>query len=185
MTDEFIGTESLLALSADLTDAADHVRGGYHLGNAAKADGVRCGCDSAACAPGAGHGRYAGGELMHTNGPWNAGFYTGMELPFNICAPDGRVIATVKSEHDRSRIVACVNACAGIPTDWLEQCASNKENDPEIIDKVVAELKQQRDELLEAAQPALEALEDLAEYSSTRKAEQITALRAAIAKVKP
>jgi hypothetical protein len=36
MTEEFIGTESLLALSADLAESAEHVRGGYHLGNAAK-----------------------------------------------------------------------------------------------------------------------------------------------------
>lgn len=35
MTEEFIGTESLLALSADLAESAEHVRGGYHLGQAA------------------------------------------------------------------------------------------------------------------------------------------------------
>lgn len=35
-TEEFIGTESLLKLAAGLSEATGHVRGGYHLGNAAK-----------------------------------------------------------------------------------------------------------------------------------------------------
>ena len=36
MTEDFIGTESLLSLAADLAESAEHVRGGFHLGNAAK-----------------------------------------------------------------------------------------------------------------------------------------------------
>lgn len=36
MAEEFQGTESLLALAAGLSESAVHVRGGYHLGNAAK-----------------------------------------------------------------------------------------------------------------------------------------------------
>lgn len=36
MAEEFQGTDSLLALAAGLSESAVHVRGGYHLGNAAK-----------------------------------------------------------------------------------------------------------------------------------------------------
>jgi hypothetical protein len=55
----------------------------------------------------------------HTPEPWNPGFCT--DDGFNICANDnGRVIATAKHIDDRNRIVACVNACAGLQTEDLE-----------------------------------------------------------------
>ena len=62
------------------------------------------------------------------------------------------------------RIVACVNACAGIGTEWLEKNAAMLQSIVGDIQNVSCQLddtKAQRDELLAAAKAALEHLPDL------------------------
>ncbi len=53
------------------------------------------------------------------------------------------------TEANARRIVACVNACAGVPTEWLEN-----EKSPVFLGAPIGdrfrELEQQRDELVEA-----------------------------------
>ncbi len=56
----------------------------------------------------------------------------------------GRISYPEMSEEDANRIVACVNACAGISTDALEEAARTGK-------RVAEMLQQQRDELLAAA----------------------------------
>ena len=116
---------------------------------------------------------------QHTPEPWSSGFYTAAEFPFNICAPDGRVLATVKGEQDRRRIVACVNACAGIPIGELE--LSRRGSGLRDV-AVVHQATTQRDELL----AALREIRLLASYErGTEDANIHEIARAAIAKVEP
>ena len=64
----------------------------------------------------------------HTIEPW---FYTGSDI-WNL-VPDNNGEATQDlianaSENDARRIVACVNACAGIETETIESVDSEKIN---------------------------------------------------------
>lgn len=58
------------------------------------------------------------------------------------------------AEYNARRIVACVNACSGLPTEELERIATRAPF------TAYAELKQQRDELLEALKFAQMLLAD-------------------------
>lgn len=60
-----------------------------------------------------------------------------------------------RQDETARRIVSCLNACAGIPTETLE--AGSMETTREVLS--AAELKQQRDELLTALQESKETLE--------------------------
>jgi hypothetical protein len=51
---------------------------------------------------------------QHTPEPWHDGEAAGLVLGSNDEA------VAIAHDHDRPRIVACVNACAGIPTEKLE-----------------------------------------------------------------
>lgn len=78
----------------------------------------------------------------HTQGPWryvHAPGYCG-----ELIAQDGTTIAEFvvePSSANARRIVACVNACDGIPTAWIEGGAAD------ILEHSIALIKQ-RDELL-------------------------------------
>lgn len=111
--------------------------------------------------------------MEHTKEPWAPGFYMGTEFPFNIVAPDGRVLATIKGEQDRRRIVACVNACRDMSTMYLEQCGPLRRNE---AGESIAELIQRRDELLAAA---------IKVNALSIQTDAHRELRAAIAAVKP
>ena len=81
-------------------------------------------------------------KTEHTPEPWsygedNDGWYV---------EKDRLQIAHGLSEEDARRIVACVNACAGIPTEVLERYKLG------IIGVDYKLTKQQRDELLAAAE---------------------------------
>ena len=87
-------------------------------------------------------------KTEHTQEPWsygedNDGWYV---------EKDGLQIAHGLTEEDARRIVACVNACAGIPTDVLED---------ESILKADADLRIQREELEKQRDELLAALERL------------------------
>lgn len=91
---------------------------------------------------------------------------------------NGEMLPARQREIGR-RIVACVNACAGVPTEALEIYKRPAFHEAW---KILAEVEQQRDELLAQlieADAALE-LEGLDKDGSTRKP-----IRAAIAKAKP
>ena len=103
----------------------------------------------------------------HTKGPWKAiGF-----LVFLGNAGGFDLRHCPAPEANARRIVSCVNACEGIPTDALECEAGN-------IVKVAGSLMKQRDQLLAAIEEALEAGGD-GDWQSARKA-----LSAATASVK-
>ena len=81
-------------------------------------------------------------KTEHTQEPWsygedNDGWYV---------EKDGLQIAHGLTEEDARRIVACVNACAGLPTEVLERYKLG------VIGVDYKLTKQQRDELLAAAE---------------------------------
>lgn len=150
----------------------------------------------------------------HTKEPWAPGFYMGTEYPFNIVAPDGRVLATVRGEQDRHRIVACVNACAGIPTNALIAAGQSAVMALRPVDELVAEnqrliadlgtacqevkterrlsfrdqvadLEQQRNDLLAASQAVIGRWDTPLWKDVPATAGFINELRAAVARVKP
>lgn len=92
--------------------------------------------------------------MEHTKEPWITKANEVDEHCFEVMS-DGWYVATThdgcdgeqNAEANARRIVACVNALAGVPTEWLEGFTLSN------IDNVVQEnagLKQQRDELLAA-----------------------------------
>ncbi|WP_279501635.1 hypothetical protein [Aeromonas veronii] len=81
-----------------------------------------------------------------------------------ILGPESVYIATVKDPATRRRIVACVNACRGLPTDELEQKGLVAAVGTQLL-----EADRQRDELLEA----LEALFHEASQQNLRKANDV------------
>lgn len=114
------------------------------------------------------------------------------EKTITLTGPNGKVIFTgyvsLKEEISARRIVACVNACAGIPTDKLE--AGSLETVKEIFSS--AEYKQQRDELLAALKHADEFITNGIEFGFIRIPDKDTPdparetpgiVKAAIAKV--
>jgi hypothetical protein len=122
------------------------------------------------------HGEREKAAEMHTPEPWRFN-----EAQADIDGQNGEAIAVCYWNDDDGegallngrRIVACVNACAGIPTDHLERC-----NAIGAVDEILKErnaLKQQRDELLLAL---IDIIENGLSTSRIRKA------REAIAKVK-
>lgn len=95
--------------------------------------------------------------MTHTKEPWSLGEEDRHgDTPIN--AADWRSLALVvtRMHGDKDqcpdgvanarRIVACVNACAGIPTDTLELVSSFEQAGI----KTIREMERQRDELLEA-----------------------------------
>ena len=105
-------------------------------------------------------------ESKHTPEPWEFGY--GQTREFGMClgiglnsAPDWHVVAVVSpadsvnhaDEANARRIVACVNACAGIPDEQLYDqepgclLSAMVEQEQEIMT-----ITKQRDELLKAAE---------------------------------
>lgn len=96
-------------------------------------------------------------ENKHTPEPWRAN-----ELQADIDGRNGEAVAVCYCNDDNGddaianarRIVACVNSCAGIPTDWLESgtvgCLKNVRDERDMYLK-------QRDELLAALDGLLKA----------------------------
>ena len=90
-------------------------------------------------------------SAKHTKGPWRYDHEPG--YCGELIAQDGTTIAEFVDEPSLAnarRIVACVNACDGIPTAWLEGGAAD------ILEHSIALIKQ-RNELLEALQLILTA----------------------------
>ena len=115
-------------------------------------------------------------KTEHTPEPWsygedNDGWYV---------EKDGLQIAHGLSEEDARRIVACVNACAGLPTEVLERYKLG------VIGVDYKSTKQQRDELLAALERSLESFEYIAKYGNSCGHSQlrIPDLKAVIASVK-
>lgn len=103
--------------------------------------------------------------MSHTPEPWHAGDNSTI-----IYANDGFAVANATVFHGRSepdtsvanarRIVACVNACAGIPTERLEAMHRG----PADLMPMYARLEQQRDELLTICEELQESAEYWSEY---------------------
>ena len=94
-----------------------------------------------------------------------------------------RTATAEPGDENSRRIVACVNACAEIPTEELErQCSSRYIVSKTDLVRMVNEATKQRDELLVAARIALRCLI----YSRDKAFNQdaIVAINAAIASVK-
>ena len=85
-----------------------------------------------------------------------------------------------RQDETERRVSACVNACAGIPTEVLERYKLG------IIGVDYKLTKQQRDELLAALERSLESFEYIAKYGNSFGHSQlrIPDLKAVIASVK-
>ncbi len=59
-------------------------------------------------------------QEAHTQGPWRFVPWHIEEGSSAVRAPDGHLICSTASDANARRIVACVNALAGIPTDAIE-----------------------------------------------------------------
>lgn len=128
--------------------------------------------------------------MSHTKEPWKYGkeltARSGEWLISMDAGDRGRGIpicetrpASGDEQANARRIVACVNACAGIPTEQLESGEARSVRD-ELAD--IAMLEKQRDELLDA----LERMVRLLEIEDARLANfgEVEAARATIASVK-
>ncbi len=91
----------------------------------------------------------------------------------------------VSAEANARRIVACVNACAGISTEALESEGSAVMGWNRTASKLIRATKQ-REELLAALERSLESFEYIAKYGNSCGHSQlrIPDLKAAIASVK-
>ena len=130
---------------------------------------------------------------QHTPEPWVFG--NGQTKQFGMClgiglntAPDWLVVAVVSpvesvNDVDKAnarRIVACVNACAGTPTEELEIIIDAGETMKICFDR----LTKQRDDLLAAGRDVVNRWDSPLWKDQPHTAEFIDALREAIASVK-
>lgn len=122
----------------------------------------------------------------HTKEPWKAvtdcpGKCCWHIEPVNVEFPRwfDRINLPEISESDARRIVACVNACAGIPTGMLIAAGQSAVIALRPIDEVIAE----RDELLAAAQSVIDRWDTPLWKDVPATAEYINKLREAVAKV--
>ena len=123
--------------------------------------------------------------MSHTPEPWEV-WTSNSHIRISSCGRDGDVCcATIASDGmavlsisiaDAERIVACVNACAGISTEALEEAARSGKRVSEM-------LLQQRDDLLRALKGLVD-LDDGDESFAWDYEAEFEAGRAAIAKVK-
>ena len=110
-------------------------------------------------------------ESKHTPEPWEFGY--GQTREFGMClgiglnsVPDWHVVAVVSpadsvnhaDEANARRIVACVNACAGIETGHLEKYGL-----PDFAQKI-SDLREQRDELLAALKRFMDSHEECTDF---------------------
>ena len=110
-------------------------------------------------------------ENKHTPEPWVFGY--GQTREFGMClgiglnsVPDWHVVAVVSpadsvnhaDEANARRIVACVNACAGIETGHLEKYGL-----PDFAQKI-SDLREQRDELLAALKRFMDSHEECTDF---------------------
>ena len=125
-------------------------------------------------------------ENKHTPEPWRTDAECG--FPQDIHDSKGNLFLRCGSDFDNEiygeanarRIVACVNACAGLPTEVLERYKLG------VIGVDYKSTKQQRDELLAALERSLESFEYIAKYGNSCGHSQlrIPDLKAVIASVK-
>ena len=132
--------------------------------------------------------------MSHTKEPWATEYRkTALgQYSQEVFDSEGQVIASMawypvkvsetttatNREANARRIVACVNACAGIPTEALEDGSARAERDQlrEMTGGTFYEIKKQRDELMKALEHQCEVLNR--NGYSTNKAQE------AIARVK-
>lgn len=88
----------------------------------------------------------------HTKEPWYLSQNGSSVMAKLAEMTNAHVAEILHNDEDARRIVACVNVCAGIPTDVLEAMPSG----PASLLPMYAQIEQQRDKLL----AALEAIAD-------------------------
>jgi len=77
-----------------------------------------------------------------------------------IVENDQATFAAIYKDEDARRIVACVNACAGIDTELLEIIEDNDKT----LAGVIANVEKQRDELLAAFQRFMDSHEECTDF---------------------
>lgn len=132
---------------------------------------------------------YSCGAIFQERGSVSIARTHGAEL-FQGAMTDRDAISE-RIKEDARRIVACVNACRGLPTDELEQkgLIAAVGSDLLELDGQLAEIKQQRDELLAALEDIIAYNVQYAtdKYGDASKAETMSCVqrsRAAISKAK-
>lgn len=109
----------------------------------------------------------------HTKEPWSVAGIADEMIVAKVSELAHAHIATIHHNgNDSRRIVACVNACRGLPTDELEQKGLVAAVGTQLLD-----VEQQRDELLAA-------LKEIAGCDPHHQSSAGTIARAAIAKAK-
>lgn len=108
--------------------------------------------------------------IEHTKEPWVFDQYGNVNVNGETIRTMGFALSSCKTSISNSRrIVACVNACAGIPTEHLE--AAGKSAPVQSSLNGYLDMKKQREELLAASRSAILALAHAAEsdpsYRST------------------
>ena len=121
-------------------------------------------------------------KTEHTPEPWATNGTRIESEHSHGWANDGWIIAGLEgpdAEANARRIVACVNTCAGLPTEVLERYKLG------VIGVEYKSTKQQRDELLAALERSLESFEYIAKYGNSCGHSQlrIPDLKAVIASV--
>ena len=126
-------------------------------------------------------------ENKHTPEPWRTAARSG--FPFHIDDARGESVAMMLADDDHDeqrgldnarRIVACVNACAGIPTDQLESGEARYVRN-ELAD--IYALEKRRDELLAALEKGGHSLREISLWDKTT-AKDVAMAKAAYAEVK-
>lgn len=103
-----------------------------------------------------------------------------------IVENDQATFAAIYNDDDAQRIVACVNACAGIPTGALEDMVTPIRQHLNSADIHAAKLVKQRDELLAALEKLTDVFANIGITSGLYDDEQdaLKSACAAIARVK-
>lgn len=118
---------------------------------------------------------------MHTNAPWT--FKQASGKIYATIGGNGKLIAVIKnkiSDEDGRRIVAAVNACEGIQTDYLAAMGGMT-----ILAKANAQadtVNQQRDELLAALKNIVNLIDSGEGIKTVRNGRSLQLARAAIDK---
>ena len=122
----------------------------------------------------------------HTPEPWHIGAMESGQVA--IDAANGSEITGWLDPDDARRIVACVNACAGLDTEYLETVGlpefAGKQLCADMVQRELDAVIAQRDQLLAALGSLMPVAKDWCDYRGNPQSleEKMVAARAAIAK---
>lgn len=118
----------------------------------------------------------------HTKEPWG---YVKENIYFTIIGPDNTSeIGQLLREEDAQRIVACVNACLGIGTEWLGKNAGMLQSLVEDIQNVSCQLDDEKSKiggLIKLVKPLCSSVNGDMYMGKEWEEKQVSLIRSAIA----